>query len=162
MRGGKRVGAGRKTNLSLRQVWTVGAEYARLLEEAAEMQSRERPMTDRAKCDVLDAEREIRNAQGIINRIDPDARGGDHIRETNSDEIDFEMNNIRPKATPDHVFRRARSYSVKRAHGVKAEIGAATIAFCRVKYGHTISPSKANECLKEFRRQLKRLRAEAV
>jgi hypothetical protein len=142
VRGGKRVGAGRKTNLSLRQVWTVGAEYARLLEEAAERQSRERPMTDRAKCDIQDAEREIRNAQGTISRIDPDARGGDRIRNYNSCEIDSEM--------------------VKRAYGVKAEIKAATIAFCRVEYGHTISSSKADECLKEFRRLLKRLRAEAV
>jgi hypothetical protein len=162
VRGGKRVGAGRKTNLSLRQVWIVGAEYAGLLEEAAERQSRERPITDRAKCDILDAEREIRNAQGTINRIDPDACGGDHIRKDNSGEIDLEMNNIRPEATPDDVFRRARSYSVKRAYGVKAEIKAATIAFCRVKYGHTISPSKADECLKEFRRLLKRLRADTV
>jgi hypothetical protein len=69
-------------------------------------------MTDMAKCDILDAEREIRNAQDTINRIDPDARGGDRTRKNNSCKIDFEMNNIRPEATPDHVFRRARSYSV--------------------------------------------------
>jgi hypothetical protein len=106
------VGAGRKTNLSLRQVWIVGAKYAGLLEEAAERQSRERPVTDMAKCDVLDAERENRNAQGTINRIDPDARGGDRIREIHSCEIDSEMNGLRPEATPDDVFRRARSYSV--------------------------------------------------
>jgi hypothetical protein len=163
MKGGKRAGAGRRGyGLSLKQRLTVGAEYNRILNVAAEKQARER-LTDMpmAKRDAIDMKEQIRLAQDSIRRIDIDMRGGDRILKMHSDTIDSEMQNFRPQGTPDHVFLRASSYPLKRAYGVRKETKAAVVAWCKVHYRVKISDSKADECLKAFRRYQKRLLAEA-
>ena len=163
MKGGKRAGAGRRGyGLSLKQRFTIGGEYSRLLDEAAEKQARER-LTDirMAKCDAIDARRQIIHAQDSIRRIDLDMRGGERIRREHSETIDAEIQNLRHEATPDHVFLRASSYPLKRAYGVRKETKAAVVAWCKVHYGVKISDSNVDECLKEFRRYQKRLLAEA-
>jgi len=61
LRGGKRPGAGRKTTLSRREIWAIGAEYNRLLDEAADKPTRKRPLHD------LDAIREARRRANSIS-----------------------------------------------------------------------------------------------
>jgi hypothetical protein len=163
VKGGRRAGAGRRGHgLSLKQGFTIGGEYSRLLDEAAEEQARER-LTDirMAKCDAIDIQGQIRQAQNSIREIDLDARGGDRVRKMNSERIDSEIENFRPAATPDHVFRRARSYPLRRVYRAKKETRAAVVAWCKTHYGVTITESKADECLKVFRRHLRRLHDEA-
>jgi hypothetical protein len=163
VKGGKRAGAGRPGyGLSLRQVLTVGAEYNSLLDKAVEEQACERLTEIRmAKRDAIDIQEEIRQAQDIISRINLDARGGERVRKMNSERIDSEIENFRPEATPEHVFRRARSYPIKRVYRTRKGTRAKVVDWCKVHYGVTISESKADECLKLFRRHLKRLSAEA-
>jgi hypothetical protein len=142
---------------------TIGGEYNRLLDEAAEEQARER-LTDirMAKCDAIDIQGQIRQAQNSIRKIDLDARGGDRVRKMHSKIIDSEIENFRPAATPDRVFLRARSYPLKRVYRTRKETKAKVVAWCKVHCGVTISDSKADECLKVFRRHLKRLRTEVI
>ena len=48
--------------------------------------------------------------------------------------------------------KRAVSIPLKRPYGAKAKLIAEVIAACREKYGLTITPSKAAECWKEYKR----------
>jgi hypothetical protein len=164
VKGGKRAGAGRRGHgLSLRECLTIGAEYDRLLDEGAKKQARERLTGIRmAKCDAIDIDRGIRQAQDSIRKIEIDAPGGNRILLMHSEIIDSEIGNFRPAATPDRVFLRARSYPLKRVYRTRKETKATVVAWCKVHYGVTISDSKADECLKVFRRHLKRLRADVI
>jgi hypothetical protein len=163
VKGGRRAGAGRRGHgLSFRQSLIIGAEYNRILDEAAEKQARERLTTIRmAKCDAIDVQGQIRQAQNSIRQIDLDARGGDRVRKMHSERIDSEIENFRPVTTPDHVFGRARSYALKRVYRVRKETKATVVAWYGIHYGVKITESKADECLKVFRRHLKRLHDEA-
>lgn len=134
MRGGARSGAGRKSKLTSFEALAVGGYCETLWQQAAEDQAMARYEADPTT-------KNVRQEQ-VRSDLIPKSRGGK--RRMNPD-ITESIDDIT-------AGKRAVSIPLKRPYGARAKILADVVEHCRVEYGRIISPSKAAECWKQFKK----------
>jgi hypothetical protein len=180
MRGGKREGAGRPTNLDRVQVLRVGEEFERLLIKATEDQAMAKYKSTPTGQRFDDLRRDV-----VALNADPDGEAKDEIekmrereealRDLNAEEdygvlVDAHENieawdaEGREEYEDDvdgKLYRATRADAPpirlvtlkrKRAYDVRPDIEKAVVAWCQAEFGHVISASKAVECWKEYKR----------
>jgi hypothetical protein len=154
-RGGYRPGAGRKpkANLTYRQQLTVGATFNAMMERIAKRRAWAKHRQSTIKREIR-ANRETED-DGVINIEELDTM------------LRFDDRDVVYGTAIKAKFAGARyialgTISLKRAYGAKDRARKVTIIWCRHKYKQTITPSKADECRREFARLMKRARAETV
>jgi hypothetical protein len=133
-KGGKRAGAGRKGHgLTLVQEWAVGGEYERVLNELAEKRAWDKYKRSPKGEDIEDIRSDVLNGDEPINRETLS------YLEEQLDDMD------RRVELPQNIY------------GLMPAARQGAIAWCKLRYGVTITESKADECLKAFRRIERRL-----
>lgn len=129
-RGGARPRSGRKSKLTKLQALMVGERYEALWLKAATDQAMARYERDTTT-------KMVRQEQA---RADLIPTRGRRMNEDITESID------------EIICGRRVSIPVFRPYGVKAEIVSKVVGWCKDEYEQIITPSKANECWKEYRR----------